>query len=188
MSERNSTAEYRVAFTKLLWAIPLAHAAALLAVMQLIGNVPNPDFAFNALRGTIICLGIGGSLGLTAILFAQMNLMDDIMFDSRLEALKTCSDEERPVLKRKALRSSSSSSYMKFTATMLNFVSLFLLVWAGNMAFEAADNGRIQPRPGQVTEADVLSAVAEILAASTACPPAQPVPPPQPALPPAKAE
>lgn len=158
---------YRQSFTRLLWAMPIAHAAALLAAFQILGNVPDPDYAFRALRTPIICLGIGGSMGLAAILFTQFSLMDGMVFSHSLYRKARSEDQHSSShFLRKAQRAASSGPLMEFVALVLNFGSLLGLVLAGYLAFQAVDGGRLQPAEPAMSPAEAVQAVTEIITAA----------------------
>lgn len=66
-SHREAQRDYRAQLSKLWWAGSIVNGAGLIGLLQLIGNVDDPDYAFTALQWPMALMGMGLGIGLMAI-------------------------------------------------------------------------------------------------------------------------
>lgn len=158
--------EYRLALAKLWWAAPVANAAGILALLQLIGNVDQPDYALHSLRIPMTILAVGAVLGLLSILIGQLSLLsrwhEEVVTDygtSETDGKKTLD----PEFASDVYRAYQKGKRYEDTAFACSLLSVTALVIAGCVFIVMMSTGaRIQPRPPSanvdraMTAADIL--------------------------------
>lgn len=175
-SQSPTQQEYRAAFTKLLWASPIANAAGLLAGIQLIGTMGDPDYAFRSLRWSIGLMGLGCAMGLCSILVGQLSLLLRIHAEElqnlEVERFVDLQELAQAEGEKRLARSVRHENW----AYGLSVFGVSLLFVAGCWAFVIASNGRLQPRePAVPVSVEIGSMIGALAAAAKAAEDPQPI-------------
>lgn len=75
---REARREYQQALAKLWWVGALVNSAGLIALVQLVGGLDDPDYAFSALTWPFLMMLGGVGTGLIALLVGQASLLHGI--------------------------------------------------------------------------------------------------------------